>query len=137
MNSESALKARRGCSPFAPAELKAFKMLLYKQQTIALRDLGGLSDAARRTVGDVASGASSLPGHLAELASETFDQELSLEFMGRTRDDLEEIQSAIERIEFRCYGLCEDCAKDIPVARLEAMPTARFCIDCKSRREQQ
>ena len=73
--------------------------------------------------------------HVADLASETFDQEMSLEGMARVREELQGIADALERIEHRCYGLCNDCGTTISRARLEAMPTAEYCIDCKSRLE--
>jgi RNA polymerase-binding transcription factor DksA len=137
MNSESALKARRGCSPFSPVDLDRFKSLLIDRAVTVEKMLGGLTDATRQTAGESVGGGSSVPVHLAELASETFEQELSLDFMARSQEELREIQDALERIEYRCYGLCTQCGLAIPTVRLDAMPTAEFCIDCKSRAEQE
>ena len=44
------------------------------------------------------------------------------------RGELEEIERTLAKIEDGTYGLCETCGEPIPPARLEAVPTARFCI---------
>ncbi len=50
------------------------------------------------------------------------------------RETLGEVEHALEKMGTGSFGLCENCGKPIPAARLEAMPTARFCIDCASKR---
>lgn len=137
MNSESALKARRGCSPFSPRELEDFRELLMVHQQEVLKSLGILSEASLHTPGEATGGTSSVPGHIAELASETFEQELSLDFMAREQQKLRDIHAAFERVANRSYGLCNQCGTGIPKARLEAIPTAECCLDCKSRQEQE
>jgi DnaK suppressor protein len=52
----------------------------------------------------------------------------------KLRDAFDEVKHALEKQDAGTYGLCEDCGKAIAPARLEAMPTARFCMDCASRR---
>ena len=49
--------------------------------------------------------------------------------------ELEEINLALEKIRQGTYGRCEDCSQEIAPARLEAIPTARLCRDCKARQE--
>ena len=50
------------------------------------------------------------------------------------REALDEVEHALSKQGEGTFGLCESCGKPIPPARLEAMPTARFCIDCASKR---
>jgi RNA polymerase-binding transcription factor DksA len=47
---------------------------------------------------------------------------------------LGEIEDALVKLEAGSYGRCESCGGQIAPARLEAMPGARLCIDCASRR---
>lgn len=54
--------------------------------------------------------------------------------VGTLLDALEDIDSALEKIETGSYGVCEDCSRPIPDARLEAMPAAHHCIECASKR---
>ena len=52
----------------------------------------------------------------------------------KLRETLDEVERALAKQDDGTFGLCESCGKPIPPARLEAMPTARFCIDCASKR---
>lgn len=70
-----------------------------------------------------------------DVASDDIDRKM-LEAVG-TKDlnRLKLIDSALTRIEQGKYGLCMKCGKKIPQARLEAIPYALMCIECKSAEE--
>jgi DnaK suppressor protein len=53
---------------------------------------------------------------------------------GTLLETLQEIEDALEKFDAGTYGQCESCGKPITDARLEAMPAARLCIDCASKR---
>jgi RNA polymerase-binding transcription factor DksA len=53
---------------------------------------------------------------------------------GTLRDTLQEIDTALTKLEQGTYGQCEMCGGPIAEARLEAMPAARQCIGCASKR---
>ena len=53
---------------------------------------------------------------------------------GTLLDTLREIEDALSKFDAGTYGRCESCGNQIAVARLEAMPAARLCIDCASHR---
>jgi DnaK suppressor protein len=53
---------------------------------------------------------------------------------GTLRGTLQDIDAALGKIEQGTYGLCESCGRPIAEARLEAMPAARLCIACASKR---
>lgn len=59
----------------------------------------------------------------------------SMEMKGM--QELELIDSALNRIESGKYGLCMKCGTQIPEGRLEIIPTAILCVDCKSAVERQ
>ena len=83
------------------------------------------------------------PTHMAELGTETFEQDFSLGVMERDQDQLEEIERALKRINEGTYGLCERCVTEgkspaksmIPKLRLKAVPFARECVECARKRE--
>jgi len=52
---------------------------------------------------------------------------------GSLSENLAEIEAALAKLENGTYGQCEDCGQAIAPARLEAMPSARFCITCASK----
>ena len=62
-------------------------------------------------------------------------RELNLLLGTRERQKLDQIESALSRMEKGEYGFCEDCEENIPAARLKAMPFATLCVKCKSERE--
>ena len=53
---------------------------------------------------------------------------------GQLSETLSDIEDALAKFENGTYGECESCHQRIPEARLEAMPAARLCINCASRR---
>ena len=62
-------------------------------------------------------------------------REFNLLLGTRERQKLEQIESALSRMENGEYGFCEDCGENIPAGRLKAMPFATLCVKCKSERE--
>ena len=46
------------------------------------------------------------------------------------RASVKEVQQAIERLDAGTYGECEKCGEPISAARLEALPSTPFCINC-------
>ena len=53
---------------------------------------------------------------------------------GTLKETLDDVEHALAKIDDGTYGQCEDCGKSINPARLEAMPAARLCMDCASKR---
>ena len=50
------------------------------------------------------------------------------------KETLDEVETALTKIDAGTYGVCESCGKPIAPARLEAKPAATSCIDCASKR---
>lgn len=69
------------------------------------------------------------PGN-AEAGSMKFEYEKELSMQQNSIDLLHKVERALDRIEAGEYGLCESCGKEIPVARLDALPYATHCVDC-------
>jgi RNA polymerase-binding transcription factor DksA len=53
---------------------------------------------------------------------------------GKLAKHLADVDDALAKLDAGTYGACESCGTTIPEARLEAMPSARLCIDCASQR---
>lgn len=81
------------------------------------------------------TGSSSNDNHLADTATETFDRELAETLEDNSEGVLSAIDSALERIGAGTYGTCLRCGKPIAEERLEALPYAELCIDCKREAE--
>jgi len=94
------------------------------QKTIEHHDIGNAS--LEEETGELLSAADN---HLADAATETYERELDEGLEEDAREQLRQVESALARIESGEYGTCAVCGKQIPVERLEAMPSATLCID--------
>ncbi len=71
----------------------------------------------------------------ADAGSASFERETAQSLSNHARGLLTQIGDALRRMDAGSYGLCERCGKPIDIARLEALPYALLCLDCKRRDE--
>jgi RNA polymerase-binding transcription factor DksA len=76
-----------------------------------------------------------MPNHMADLGTDNWEQEFNLGLMENQRQDLREIDDALERIANGTYGICLGTGKPITKARLRAKPWAKYCIEYARLRE--
>ncbi|HEX5558366.1 MAG TPA: TraR/DksA C4-type zinc finger protein [Gaiellales bacterium] len=69
--------------------------------------------------------------HMADSASETLERGIELSLEDNADHLLAAVDAALGRIDAGTYGACERCAKPIAQERLEALPWATKCIECK------
>ena len=69
--------------------------------------------------------------HLADSATATLNREIDYTLEENAEHVLTAIESALQRIENGGFGTCGRCGKPIAEERLEAIPYANRCIDCK------
>ena len=111
------------------AFLRKMKTVLLNQKKDILRNLASESEDFRTIIENMD------PKDLADIAADDIDRK-TLEALGSAEiKRLQLIESALARIENRKYGVCARCSKKIPRERLEAIPYALLCIDCKSSEE--
>jgi RNA polymerase-binding transcription factor DksA len=72
---------------------------------------------------------SMLDQHPADIGSETFERDKDLSILYNIQAELAEVDRALRRIQEATYGRCEACGRPIGAARLEARPSARFCLE--------
>ena len=70
----------------------------------------------------------------ADAAAITSERTEVLGLVGTLKNQLSDVDAAVEKLDAGTYGVCESCGKDIGAARMEGRPTSRYCVDCKSRR---
>ncbi len=73
---------------------------------------------------------------IVDRANNAYNREFMLSLSGSERQILLEIEGALERIESGDYGVCFNCSEKIARRRLQAVPWARYCIDCQELVEQ-
>ncbi|OGO58456.1 MAG: hypothetical protein A2025_03570 [Chloroflexi bacterium RBG_19FT_COMBO_47_15] len=71
-------------------------------------------------------------GKREEGATEAFELEKRLALERRLSDVLAEVEHALKKYEAGTYGICDLCSRSIEPARLEALPQATLCLECKA-----
>lgn len=112
-----------------------------KERLIQLRDsmVDSMMGVAKDTLRSRAEGseASAFGMHQADAGSDAYDRDFALSLLSQEQDALYEIEQALGRINLGTYGMCEMTNKAIAHARLEAIPFARYTVECQSQLEKQ
>ena len=107
-------------------ELNHYKnLMLIKRAELAGDPSSIEAEALRSNDGDL----SNMPIHMADIGSDTYEQDFMLGMAESERQRLREIDEALLRIQNRTYGVCQMTGKTIPTARLEAKPWAKYTIE--------
>ncbi|HUK99277.1 MAG TPA: TraR/DksA C4-type zinc finger protein [Nitrospirota bacterium] len=64
------------------------------------------------------------------------DQGIDYSLLEMKYEQYKDIADAFRKLQNKTYGLCEECGQEIDIKRLEVNPLARYCIDCKTRKEE-
>jgi DnaK suppressor protein len=72
----------------------------------------------------------------ADQSAQDVDQGIDYSLLEMKYEQYKDIADAFRKLESNSYGICEECGSEISIKRLEVNPLARFCIDCKTRREE-
>jgi len=112
-----------------------------KLRLIELRDhlLNQMQGVAQDTLRVRAEGseASAFGMHQADAGSDAYDKDFALSLLSQEQDALYEIEEALKRVDGGSYGTCEMSNKPIPKVRLEAIPHARFTVECQAQLERE
>ena len=71
-------------------------------------------------------------GKREEEATEALELEKRLTLENRVRQELAEIEHALQKSKEGTYGLCDSCGQPIDPERMEALPQASLCMNCKA-----
>ncbi len=139
---KEALEARAALTlaDLLPKRRQAF-LEKQKQRLVELRDdileqMQGIAQDSLR-VRPEGSEASGFGMHQADAGTEAYDKDFALSLLSQEQDALYEVEEAIKRIQTGSYGVCEMSGKPIPLQRLEAVPHARFSVECQRHVEMQ
>jgi RNA polymerase-binding protein DksA len=111
-------------------EVEHYKELLAEKRKEILGDVTHIEDEAlKKSRGESSGDLSSMPIHMADIGTDNYEQEFSLNLLDSERKILHEIELALVRMEEETYGICEVTGRGISKARLEARPWARYCIE--------
>lgn len=105
---------------------------LERERATYLEQAKSLKAEAESLVEEMEPGDIQFDDESGEGGTVTVDRERDLALSAQAMLAVEEIDHALAKMGLNTYGICENCGRLIPKARLEALPYARLCIDCKS-----
>jgi DnaK suppressor protein len=114
--------------PLSKTDLQRFKSMLEEKRLQIIEN-------AKNTLAEgMALDADDLPDEM-DLASSEYLQSFTFRLRGREKFLLEKIDRSLEKITTNEFGLCDECAEEISLKRLEARPETNLCIRCKEEQE--
>ncbi|MDQ3995312.1 MAG: TraR/DksA family transcriptional regulator [Actinomycetota bacterium] len=114
----------------ANVDTERFRTILLEERRRAEGTLRHLHDENSGSIEDEAED-ETFDNHIGDAATVTFNREMDYSLEGNTGHVLAAIDEALKRIEDGTFGTCSRCGNPIAEERLDAMPYATKCIDCK------
>jgi len=117
-------------------QLNSFRQILMEKRANLVGSMRGLSNEAMgKNRSESAGDVSAMPTHMADVGSDSWEQEFTLGLIETERSRLREIDEALERIKNRTYGICLATNEPISMDRLLAKPWAKYTIEYARKRE--
>jgi len=133
---KSKLKPKTIKGGHSKKDLKLFEQRLLEEREKVLKQLGIFGMTYTNTLKDSSGDLSSYSFHMADMGTDAMEREKAFLFASKEGRLLYHIDEALRRIyKGEMYGICQLCTRKIQKKRLDALPHARLCIDCKSKEE--
>ena len=116
-------------------ELGAARKIIRAERKRIIRELGRIEETISDATKDKEGSNQAYSNHLADVGTDEMEQEKNFYYASQEGHYLRALDEALERVERGIYGICEICTLRIGNKRLEAVPSARQCIKCKSESE--
>ncbi|HEX5725655.1 MAG TPA: TraR/DksA C4-type zinc finger protein [Longimicrobiaceae bacterium] len=119
-------------------QLDEIERLLLRERQKTLRSLGRFQQQSKLTRESSDADLSSYSFHMADQGTDAMEREKSFLFASKEGRYLYRVEEALRRLynSPESFGVCHGCKRQIPFERLEALPHARYCLDCKRREEE-
>ena len=116
-------------------DTERFRRALLEERARVVVALGHMHDENHGSLQDETGEESMFDNHLGDTATATLDREIDYSLEENSEQVLRSIDVALRRIDEGTYGTCETCGRPISEERLEAIPYATQCIDCRRKGE--
>jgi RNA polymerase-binding protein DksA len=120
---------------FTKKDLEKYEKLLLKKREELLETIREKRSQLDKTLKESTGDLSSHSYHMADQGTDAMEREKTFMFASKSGRLLYHIDEALRRLRRGEYGNCHECGKPIQKRRLEAVPHARFCIECKEKEE--
>jgi RNA polymerase-binding transcription factor DksA len=119
-------------SPWTAAEIKAIRTEISKELDRLRKELAVVEQEMDALIQESGEGAGD---DQADAGTKTFEREHEMSLVINARDMVLQTERALERIDNKSYGNCEECGSPIGKARLQVFPRATLCMLCKQKEE--
>jgi DnaK suppressor protein len=119
-------------SPWTAAEIKAIRTEISKELDRLRKELAVVEQEMDALIQESGEGAGD---DQADAGTKTFEREHEMSLVINARDMVLQTERALERIDNKTYGNCEECGSPIGKARLQVFPRATLCMLCKQKEE--
>ena len=117
-------------------QMKQLRQLLITERAKLAEEIKSIARDAATSPRDASGDLSAYTVHMADMAADTYDRELSMNIASSEQQVLYEIDDALKRLDDGSYGTCQQCNQPIAMSRLKAVPYASLCIECQRAKEQ-
>ena len=117
-------------------QLKFFRQLLITERAKCADEIKSIAQDAAKSPRDASGDLSAYTVHMADMAADTYEREMSMNIVSSEQEVLYQIDDALKRIDDGSFGICQQCNKPIVMSRLKAVPYASMCIACQRVKEQ-
>ncbi|MSZ02127.1 MAG: molecular chaperone DnaK [Actinobacteria bacterium] len=121
-----------GIENWTATELKAMRSELSKDLIRLREELAEVESGMEDLINAEGMGAGD---DQADAGTKTFEREHEMSLVYNARDMVVQTERALERIDNKTYGRCEECENSIGKARLQVFPRATLCMSCKQKEE--
>ena len=121
-----------GVENWTATEMKAMRGELSKDLTRLRAELAEVESGMEDLINAEGMGAGD---DQADAGTKTFEREHEISLVYNARDMVIQTERALERIDNKSYGRCEECENSIGKARLQVFPRATLCMSCKQKEE--
>ena len=117
-------------------QLKQFRQLLITERAKVAGEIKSIAHDTSKSPRDASGDLSAYTVHMADMAADTYERELSMDLVSSEQEILYQIDDALKRLDDGSYGICQQCNQPILMSRLKAVPYASLCISCQRVKEQ-
>ncbi len=117
-------------------QLKQFRQLLITERAKLVGEIKSIAQETSKSPRDASGDLSAYTVHMADMAADTYEREVSMNIVSNEQEILYQIDDALKRIDDGSYGVCQQCNQPITMSRLKAVPYASMCIACQRVKEQ-
>lgn len=122
-------------SLFGRPQLALIRKEILKEREQLLEQITSITGESAKSQKDAAGDLSGYTLHMADMATDMYNREFSMELAEGERERLYNLEEALKRIDEGSYGRCDHCGCAISKPRLKALPQAKCCIKCQEKQE--